>query len=695
MSKQLHHVMLPGEGEFREVVDLQVRSALPKKPLVLENKTITIGSTYEEATVSANRLLSQMEFDVHAGDVFSVPAEYTMRIVCFKNYTVQAFLDWASTQTITEAHEASYDTLRLQIAKKVASGNHASSANISPDEVQPTVPVDVWTGLNELASVEDVDDLASAVNKAAMVTTGADEPDLDVTDDSGNVLMRLANGGVETKSFRSFDCVTYASPTATYNGAALTLTVAHTFRKGDRVVIHMERGAMPWDYGAYVSYYENDTAIRANWRGDCAWIEHTVKADTATISAAYAASAVGMTSGTVRLEVSLLGNTPVKPTIVTVKKDGSGDYTTLRGAIDAIGTKANDVLNPYRIEVYPGVYDVMDDYTDEEIAAAAYDQTSFVGPKLLNGMYLVGIGNPGEVVLNGELSDSDWTGTIRGVVSTLNTQGSCGMENLTVIARNLRYCVHADYHTPIMKKPKQVVKDCIFRGYNISYNPGTTFGAGTSDSGCDYDFINCDFGENGGVHTLSSTKARSYIHCVNCKGHGFRIGDQETSSPVDGYSMYTFDNCDFLWINYAMAGSVPHAKVRGCGGRSPLYQFPAAVLYDTGDVVAMRNSGFSSTLSVGKAAEWFSNVEHGPRFQPATSAARVVGICVYKDDDDTYIQTKGYVRADRTSLTGYSIGDYIGLSSGNLAIVSDAAQAFGRIAYVDNSGVGYIKLGGV
>ena len=141
------------------------------------------------------------------------------------------------------------------------------------------------------------------------------------------------------------------------------------------------------------------------------------------------------------------------------------------------------MLNPYRIEIYAGTYDVMDDYTDEEISAAVYDQISFVGPKLLNGMYLVGIGAPNEVVLNGELDTTKFSSTIRGDISTLNCQGSCGFENLTVIANHLRYCVHDDFHTTIGKKPKRIVKDCIFRGYDISYNPGTTYGAGTSDSG--------------------------------------------------------------------------------------------------------------------------------------------------------------------------------------------------------------------
>lgn len=538
-------------------------------------------------------------------------------------------------------------------------------------------------------SIPDVSGFASVKSPEEV------EADLYIGDSDGNVLAKLASGAIETKKFKGFQYITYKSASVTYSTLPLTLTVNHKFKKGDRVVLHVDRGAMPWDYGAYVNYYEDDRPILVGKRIDSAWIEHVITEDTDSIVATYTGqpSTAGMTVGDVHtLEVSLLGDIPIQPKVVTVKQDGTGDYTTLRGALDAIGTKANDVLNPYRIEIYAGTYDVMDDYTDEEISAVVYDQTHFVGPKLLNGMYLVGIGAPNEVVLNGDLDTTQFSSTIRGDISTLNCQGSCGFENLTVIANHLRYCVHDDFHTTIGKKPKRIVKDCIFRGYDISYNPGTTYGAGTSDSGCDYEFENCDFGENAGVHTLPTIAQKSFVHLVNCKGHGFRIGDQETSDPVDGYSIYQFDNCDFLWINHNMSDDVPHVIIRGCGGSSPIIQGSNLLLYDTGDVVAMRNGGFSQTCNVGEVTEWFSNAGHGPRFRKATSVNGASGIVVYKDANDTYIQTKGYVCTDRTTLTTFALGDYIGIANSLPVVVSDASDAIGRIAYIDNSGNGYIKL---
>ena len=540
---------------------------------------------------------------------------------------------------------------------------------------------------------ETVNDALDGKQDQIIVESEETVPDLDIADEYGNVILRMQDAGFETKGFRGFRYRTFRSAWASYSGAPLTLTVNRPFKKGDKIVLHVERGAMPWDYGAYVSYYAGDKAIVTDWRGDCAWLEHTVVADCETVTAVYAANAVGIGAGTgVQFEVSLMGDLPVQPTVVTVRQDGGGDYTTLRAALDAIGTAANDVLNPYRIEIWPGTYDVLADYTDEEIAAAAFDQTSFVGPKLVNGMHLVGMGTPDEVVLTAALDMEEWDNSIRGVVSTLNCQGTCGFENLTLIAYNIRYCVHDDYHTPIGKKPKRLIKNCVFRGYDVAYTPCTTYGAGTSDSGCDYEFIDCDFGDNAGVHTVNGVKHPSRIHLTNCTGHGFRIGDNDETTPVPFYSEYRFDNCDFLWINQRQPGNDPHVVVRGSGGASPLYQLTADTLYETGDVCIIPNRDIQFQGGPGTVVRWYSNTEHGPRFTLATSADDAAGIVVWADDDNTYVQTRGYVRTDRTGITSFSPGDYVGVSSGAAAIVQSEANAFGRIAYVDNTGAGYIRL---
>ena len=151
-----------------------------------------------------------------------------------------------------------------------------------------------------------------------------------------------------------------------------------------------------------------------------------------------------------------------KEKVVTVKKSG-GDFSTLRDAIESITDASKD--NPYRIEIYPGTYNVFDDYTQAEIEEAdvpEYHQ-GFVGPMLTDGMSLVGVGNREEIIINGTLDTTTYNATIRGNVSTLNIAGNGRLENLTVVCKYLRYCVHDDFYAPNNTEPyDRVVKNCRF-----------------------------------------------------------------------------------------------------------------------------------------------------------------------------------------------------------------------------------------
>lgn len=517
------------------------------------------------------------------------------------------------------------------------------------------------------------------------------EADLDIADVYGNVLARFEGGNIQTKNFRGFQYVTFQSAQANYSGQSLTLTLSRTFMRGDRIVIHCERGAMPWSGGGVVSYYEGSKLIRENWRGDCAWIEHTVMQDGATISAVYPANSEGMANGSVRLEVSLLGDVPITPTVITVKKDGSGDYSTLRGALDSIGTSANDVLNPYRVEIYPGTYDVMDDYTDEEIADAEYNITKFVGPLILDGVWLVGMGEKqDDVVLNGILDTTKWDSSIRGVVSTLNCQGSCGFENMTVIATNLRYCVHDDYYTQLGKPYKRIVKNCIFRAYGMmSYTTPVTYGAGLKRMGATFLFENCDFGTCAGVHTDRVMFRQGYVHLINCRGTQFEAGDIEESENTEK-TIYRLDNCCFDQIYQHYWGDQPytHAHLEFCGtAKGMMYSVPDFALYRTGDVTMCPNLA----LTAGTVVEpWFQY--YRPRWRAATSLSTAGGIVIGSDGTDCYIQSSGYVPTNLVGISTFSVGDYIGMVSGSAAVVQSAADAIGIIVAKDTEGVGHIKL---
>ena len=530
--------------------------------------------------------------------------------------------------------------------------------------------------------------------------------DLDISDNYGNVVARFVGGGIKTKQFDGRKYTTFSVDGQYIVGQSKTSVIDRAFKKGDRIVLHIAYDSPPWASGGRVAYYAGNIQItEATWRGAETYLEYIIPSDVDNISAVLPTNAFNE-NVSFSFEVSLLGDVAITPTIVTIKKDGSGNYTNLKACLADIGWKANDVLNPYRIEIYPGTYDVLDDYTQEEIeniyygeiSVNQYSQTSFVGPKLLNGMSLIGMGKPGDVVLTAWLDpepQTDLYKRMRGQISTLNLQGSGTIENLTIVAQNMRYCVHDDFSAPLGKKCKRVVKNCIFRGYNIAYGPHTTYGAGMPQGGMDFLFIGCDFGEDVGVHTQSVLYQRPEIHLIDCKGHSFRIGDNETVEPVTNYTIYRLDNCDFIDVRHGMEGNVPHAKISGVGGSEKFYQADPLVEYNTGEVKLVPPDVMGTLLTVGTCVEMYNDNSSGPRFRAITNINNFAGIVVFVDaDDNTYIQTRGYIRTDRLGITTFNQNDYIGLDGTDCAVVASASDAFGKIVYIDYTGEGYVKIGG-
>lgn len=545
-----------------------------------------------------------------------------------------------------------------------------------------------------LADLAEIEELKEAIEKLPDIETPEEtDADLFICDENGYVAAEFSEGGVRTKKLNGFDYITFESEQKTYQGTSITLAVDHPFKKGDHLVLHVNRIANVASYGAIVSYYADNNPILTTKRADICYIEYVCVDDCDQISVVYQGSDAQITSGTaIQLEVSLLGDIPITPTIVTVKKDGTGDFDNLRDAIESIGTKANDVLNPYRIEIYPGTYNVMEDYTSEEIAAADYDDaaTGFAGPLLTNGMYIVGIGQPNEVVLNGYLDRNTWNVSVRGEVSTLNMQGTCGIENLTIIGENLRYCIHDDYRTPVGKIIKRTLKNVILRGYYMAQDPSNTYGCGVHASGCVFEFENVDFGENIGIHIGGTPPYESAVYFKNCKGHAFDFADNENSDPAAWIVFCRFDNCDFAKLIHSMNYPLtpPHAVFVGNGGSSPLYDCDSRMIYNTGDVQTDPKVKSKFSGGVGTVVK----LGLDGKFYLATSVSDANGIVVAEDDENKYIQMRGYVKTDRTSIASPSVGDYVGISSNEAAIVQNESDSFGKVVYVDNSGNGYIKL---
>lgn len=548
----------------------------------------------------------------------------------------------------------------------------------------------------------DSETVMEEVSKSAKQMDSEDgDADLYISDEYGNVVACIKGGGIQTKDFKGFKYLLFRSASVQYTGIACTISISQKFHAGDRIVLHVERGGASWSTGAVVTYKVDNAVLFDSVQADCAWLEHTLTDGCDTITAEYSASADGLTNGdTLVFEVYLLGDIPIQPTVIRVKKDGTGDFTTIRGALDSIGETADDVIHPVRIEVFPGTYDVMDDYTDEEIASAYYSHTSngFVGPKLYNGVHLIGMGgNAGDVVINAVLSATDWTRELRNMISTINMQGSCSVENVTIRGENIRYCIHADFSHVYGKPVKQVMKNVVLKGYELAYAPNSvTYGGGIQRCGGEYLFEDVDFGLDVTLHTYSLSGFISNPTAIfrHCKGINLKAGDANPSTDAKNIAEYILDGCDFVRISSTKSDgadqTLPHILFRGTCGSPLMYDVDILTLYDTSDV----EHSYKISDTMGTVLEKYLTT--GTYWRKTTDPKKASGIIVYQTDGDTYVQKKGYVRTDRLGLSSFSLYDYIGIDANSIpVIVQSADDAIGQITVTNSAGtIGFMKMRG-
>ena len=385
------------------------------------------------------------------------------------------------------------------------------------------------------------------------------------------------------------------------------------------------------------------------------------------------------------------------PNIITVKKDGTGDFTTLKDATESI-TDADPITNPYEIHIYPGTYDTLEGYTDEEIRAAdiggGYTPDSMVGVKLKDGVSLIGIGNRESIILTAELSTSDYGIGVRGNISTLNLHGNCRIENLTIMAKAIRYCVHDDFQ--YLKRYTRIVKNCAFIpvGMNMSSNPATTYGSGMREAGCDALFENCDFGSTFGMHTKTNMTGNGIVIFNHCKGLGLRLSDTAAENDAAKHTFYVND-CDFrsIKINRETA-TTPHIFVEGVNNKNAMVFCGSADHPHFANVMKTYPTSVPVGTLVTVGAGELTATSGGIRAVASPDIESALGVLVDRDTYFDYIQTEGYIPAKAIGISsGLSVGDYITVD-GNMKLTGGgtSANAVGIVKYTDSEDNAQILL---
>ena len=166
--------------------------------------------------------------------------------------------------------------------------------------------------------------------------------------------------------------------------------------------------------------------------------------------------------------------------VITVKKDGTGDYTSVVDACNATYPNLYSSII-YEIRISEGDYDIYSEWKDENKTGFMITGNN-VGLNIGKNVKLIGIGARENTVLHcRQPEDSEYV--VKGSCINMNFGGV--LENLTIIAKNSRYTIHSD-NSNYYHDNNYHIKDCTvihegnFGEALSKWNTVTEFGRGAS-----------------------------------------------------------------------------------------------------------------------------------------------------------------------------------------------------------------------
>ena len=390
-----------------------------------------------------------------------------------------------------------------------------------------------------------------------------------------------------------------------------------------------------------------------------------------------------MYSNDYQIELPIYLKNFTSPAILTIKKDGSGDYDNLRDATEYI--ISNPLTQGYELDIYPGTYDVFSDYTSEEINSALYDGTTdhFCGILIPDKVKLKGIGSKENIIIKGEIDNITYTEQVRTQISTLNLAGNCELENLTITSKYIRYPVHDDFAEN--ENSSHIINNCRIESILATNGlvPGVSYGLGTK-SGSYLEMNSCNIIPTLGYHNNASfTKAYDVVlnNCHISKN----IAINDTNSSVHGY--LTLNNTYSSYINYTLGAGLneQYTEIRGNGVfNEPIISNYQNIKYHFNNIVEILTSN-----QIGQCLVRYTLTNY-----KQTSGKILSGIYVFNDNNIKYLQTSGYIPVSKLGTTNYSNwadDDY--LKIGDDGYLTKTTNLDDAIAYVLTlNSVKYIKL---
>ena len=378
---------------------------------------------------------------------------------------------------------------------------------------------------------------------------------------------------------------------------------------------------------------------------------------------------------------------------ITVKKDGTGDSTTIKGAIELC--KNSSIDNQYEILIYDGEYNVI-----EELGGTTYLDSimsmdgAYGGLLLPDYVHLKGMGKSCDnVIITANVeqySGFDFNTLDNAVtkISPLNLEKNNNIENLTIKAENCRYAVHDESNNSYqdyIRKMKNV--RAIHNGNQSKYSWTSTIAIGSgSGSGAIYEFENCTFEGSlpYSIHDNTNfTKGNKFLF-NNCKF---------LSTSSDKIA------CRFVTVSLENETVTHEVIINNCQFRGTLGQFEEAngkgrkfYIHGGGNSVVPYVYTNTSSTAVAKPIALNEEVQIMINKDTETiskgSLVRIFASGIYKlttsdkhlfygialedikSGENGHVKTKGYVYVNDTNFASFNVGDKIGISDGSLVVTT-------------------------
>ena len=363
----------------------------------------------------------------------------------------------------------------------------------------------------------------------------------------------------------------------------------------------------------------------------------------------------------------------------TVKKDGTGDFTSLVTAINTVGEGKSD--NPINIYVYSGTYDILAELGGDTwlqmVETTNSERLGIVVPDYVN---IIGIG---DVRLQLEVPDDKTTANTAKRISLLNVWKHNTIKNLKMYVKNTRYVVHDETNNSYHNNDVRYI-DCYLE--HKGNKPGVwgstqAYAAGTGSNG-NYLFENCTF-KSVSIPFSMHDNANQDGNTIKLRKCTFISGDAEISIRFGSYgqntkmSYVTIENCNidkavkqFEEVDGSGAGNhfhisgggntvVPYININSAGRKERV---------EFADEVRILTNSSQQQITIGMPVKLVGNTIQ-PLGQNEPWLFYGISLDAIAPDKNGLIKYAGYVAKVDTGISTLSQGQRIGLVNGNLATV--------------------------